>query len=56
MFCETIPLGPAAQCQVTVGPKGESGFTEEKELWFNTFLEKKCCTVTITISTTIMLL
>ncbi|XP_047452819.1 protein phosphatase 1 regulatory subunit 32 [Mugil cephalus] len=39
-------LAPAvAQCHVTMGTKEESGFTEGKELQFNTFLEKNCSTV-----------
>ncbi|XP_053175815.1 protein phosphatase 1 regulatory subunit 32 [Scomber japonicus] len=35
----------APQNYVTVGPKGESGFTEGTDLQLNTFQEKKGCTV-----------
>uniref|UniRef100_A0A8C3A8T4 Stabilizer of axonemal microtubules 4 n=1 Tax=Cyclopterus lumpus TaxID=8103 RepID=A0A8C3A8T4_CYCLU len=34
-----------SQNHVTVGPRGESGFTEGTDLHFNTFLEKGSCTV-----------
>ncbi|XP_070687643.1 stabilizer of axonemal microtubules 4 [Pempheris klunzingeri] len=36
---------PVSQHCVTVGPKGESGFTEGSDRQFNTFLDKKGCPV-----------
>nr|XP_020475045.1 protein phosphatase 1 regulatory subunit 32 [Monopterus albus] len=40
------PLSPTgSQNHVTIGPKGETGFTEGTQLQFNTFEEKNSCKV-----------